>query len=107
MKKEYRVRKNEDFQRIISKKKSYANRQFVVYYYPNELGHMRAGLSVSKKLGKAVERNKIKRQVRHMIMNVFNKESSCDYIVIVRKGYLQYNFKENEEALRKLVKKIK
>ncbi len=32
MKKEFRVRKNEDFSRIIKKKQSMANRNFIIYY---------------------------------------------------------------------------
>ena len=67
MKKTYRVKRNIDFQAIIKQKKSVASRQFVLYYAKNDFNHYRAGVSVSKKLGKAVERNKIKRQVREMI----------------------------------------
>ena len=37
MKKAYRVKKNEDFQTIIKKKKSVASRDFVVYYDSNGL----------------------------------------------------------------------
>ena len=60
MKKEYRVKRSQDFDNIIRKKQSFANRQFVIYYQKNNLDHMRLGISVSKKLGKAFERNKIK-----------------------------------------------
>ncbi|WP_278453298.1 ribonuclease P protein component, partial [Thomasclavelia spiroformis] len=58
MKKEYRVKKNEDFSRIIKRKQSMANRTFIIYYLKNDIGHARIGISVSKKLGKAVIRNK-------------------------------------------------
>ena len=40
MKKLYRIKKNEDFQTIIHKKKSVANHKFVIYYLPND-EHMR------------------------------------------------------------------
>lgn len=49
-----------------------ANRTFIIYYLKNDIGHARIGISVSKKLGKAVIRNKIKRQVR-MIVKEINK----------------------------------
>lgn len=50
MKKEYRVKKNEDFSRIIKRKQSMANRTFIIYYLKNDIGHARIGISVSKKI---------------------------------------------------------
>lgn len=105
MKKTYRVKRNIDFQAIIKQKKSVASRQFVLYYAKNDFNHYRAGVSVSKKLGKAVERNKIKRQVREMIYEIFEDQESSDYIVIVRNGYLNKSFDENKRDLAKLRKK--
>ena len=106
MKKTYRVKRNIDFQAIIKQKKSVASRQFVLYYAKNDFNHYRAGVSVSKKLGKAVERNKIKRQVREMIYEIFEDQESSDYIVIVRNGYLINSFDENKRDLAKLRKKV-
>lgn len=106
MKKTYRVKRNIDFQAIIKQKKSVASRQFVLYYAKNDFNHYRAGVSVSKKLGKAVERNKIKRQVREMIYEIFEDQESSDYIVIVRNGYLSKSFDENKRDLAKLRKKV-
>lgn len=63
--KAYRIKKNSDFQFIYKKGKSVANKQFVVYTKVNkELEHFRLGISVSKKLGNAVVRNRIKRAIR-------------------------------------------
>ena len=106
MKKTYRVKRNIDFQAIIKQKKSVASKQFVVYYANNNLNHFRAGVSVSKKLGKAVDRNKIKRQVREMIYDLFEDQESRDYIVIVRNGYLYKSFDENKRDLVKLRKRV-
>lgn len=106
MNKKYRVRKNEEFQKIIQKRISYANKEFVLYSCKNDLGYLRCGLSVSKKLGKATVRNKIKRQVRHMIRNSFDKNESYDYIVIVRANYLSNSFSENEKSLKNLKQKV-
>ena len=84
MKKEYRIKKNEDFQSIIKDKKSVINAKFVVYYKVNE-EHLRVGISVSKKLGHAVVRNKIKRQVRMMVQEVFDKSQKKDLLCCYRK----------------------
>lgn len=107
MKKEYRVKRNEDFQTIIHKKKSVVSRCFVLYYMENNLDHCRIGISVSKKLGNAVVRNKIKRQVREISNVVFDKKKAYDYVVIVRNNYLNKTFDENKQDLIQLENKIR
>ena len=106
MKKEYRVQKNEDFSYIIKHKQSLANRSFIIYYVKNDLNHARIGISVSKKLGKAVIRNKIKRQVRMIVQQTINFNDNYDYIVIVRNKYLDLDFISNLNELKYLYKKI-
>ena len=106
MKKEYRIKKNQDFQAIISKKHHVANSKFVIYYRKNS-DHLKVGISASKKLGNAVLRNKIKRQVRMMVQQVFDKRIKMDLIIIVRKSYLFSSFEKNKEDLRNLYNQIK
>ena len=106
MKKAYRVRKNEEFAQIIGKKHSFSSACFVVYFDQKKLDNARIGISVSKKLGDAVERNKIKRQVREMCYSLVDFDNcSKDLIVIVRKGYLNNDFSNNKNDLEILLKK--
>lgn len=106
MKKKLRVKKNEDFQTIIHHKTSLANKEFILYFLnKDDQDHVRIGFSVSKKLGKAVIRNKIKRQVRQMAQNVFNTNEPCDYIIIVRKGYMDNDYAHNVDSLKRLYQK--
>ena len=106
MDKLHRVRKNEDFQSIIKDKKSVANSKFVAYYKKNNLSLLRVGFSVSKKLGKAVIRNKTKRQVRMMAREIFDQNQSMDYIIIVRNKFLESSYEENKKDLLFLYNKI-
>ena len=69
--------------------------------------HLKVGISVSKKLGNAVIRNKTKRQVRMMAQQVFDKNQKLDIIVIVRNKYLLSSFEENKKDLIYLYNKIK
>lgn len=106
MKKEFRVRKNEEFSKIIAVRHSLGSGSFVVYSSPAVLDHARVGLSVSKKLGNAVCRNKIKRQIRMMLQQVFDFENCrFDLIVIARKSYLDKSYDDNRKDLEKLIKK--
>jgi len=105
MKKEFRVKRNEDFSKIIARKKSFANSCFIIYKDENRMGHGRVGISVSKKLGNAVTRNKIKRQLRMMIQECFHFDEEVDYIVIVRKRFLDNTY--IEKRIRVFVQKSK
>ena len=106
MKKLYRVRKNEEFSKIIGDKKSVADGCFVLYFADKKQDSARVGISVSKKLGGAVERNKIKRQVREMVRLVLDFDNyPKDLIIIVRKDFLNKTFEENKKYLEILIKK--
>lgn len=106
MKKEYRVKKNEDFQEVFKKGTSLANRQFVVYSLrrPGQ-AHFRIGLSVSKKLGNAVKRNQIKRYIRQAFLELEeNLQNEYDYVIIARKPVSEMNFFEVKNSLIHVLK---
>ena len=107
MKKSYRIKKNEEFSKIIGEKQFFSNASFIIYYSLKSLDNARVGISVSKKLGDAVTRNKIKRQVRMMFLDIFDFESyNYDLICIVRAKYKDFDYAYNKSQLEKLVKKV-
>lgn len=109
MKKLYRVKKNEDFQKILNRRKFFTCASFALYVKerPANTGNARIGISVSKKLGNAVVRNKIKRQVRMMCQEIYSFSENYDSIVLVRQGFLKLDFHANKKELENLVKKVK
>ena len=99
MKKLYIVKKNYQFDEIIKKGNCTKNKYFVIYYKDNKLPYDRYGISVSKKLGNAVFRNKYKRKLRSIIDNYRKLYiNSKDYIIIIRKEAItmSYQFLEKE-----------
>ncbi|EGQ2822155.1 ribonuclease P protein component [Staphylococcus pseudintermedius] len=105
MEKAYRIKKNADFQLIYRKGKSVANRQFVVYTYETQrLTHFRLGISVSKKLGNAVTRNRIKRSIRECFK--VHKEDILpkDIIVIARFPAKTMSTAEIQKSLEHVLK---
>ncbi|WP_462410037.1 ribonuclease P protein component [Neobacillus sp. Marseille-QA0830] len=106
MKKEFRIKKNNDFQAAFQKGRSFANRQFVVYSLPKEdQGYFRIGLSVSKKLGNAVTRNRIKRYIRQAVQELQDQiTSNYDYIIIARKPAADMDFFEVKGSLTHVLK---
>ncbi|MBL7584986.1 ribonuclease P protein component [Staphylococcus saccharolyticus] len=105
MEKAYRIKKNSDFQTIYKKGKSVANRQFVVYTYNNkENKHFRLGISVSKKLGRAVTRNKIKRAIRENFKVHKQDIIAKDIIVIARQPANDMTTLEIQDSLEHVLK---
>lgn len=88
MKKSYRVKNEKEFQQVFKKGQSFANRKFIVYILekPNQV-HFRVGISVGKKIGNAVTRNKVKRKLRQSFLELkLEIKKDCDFIVIARPG---------------------
>ena len=105
MRKLYIVKESKDFDKIIKNNIFNKNKSFVVYNMDNNLKYNRYGISVSKKLGNAVFRNKYKRKIRSIIDN-YKKDYniSKDYIIILRRGALDRNFKELKDDLENLIR---
>lgn len=106
MKKEYRIKKNKDFQEVFHHGASVANRQFVVYQLRDQdQAHYRIGLSVSKKLGNAVKRNQIKRYIRQAVQELqAGLHEKCDIVIIARKPASEMNFHEVKSSLIHVLK---
>ena len=73
MRKLYVVKNARDFERIIKEGHYVKNKSFIIYYSKNDLQYSRYGISVGKKLGNAVFRNKYKRKIRAIIDNYKKK----------------------------------
>ncbi|WP_286923229.1 MULTISPECIES: ribonuclease P protein component [Lysinibacillus] len=106
MKKRQRVKKNEDFQRVFKNGKSFANRQFVVYFLmKEEQTEFRIGLSVSKKLGNAVTRNQIKRYIRQSIHELKDElKPNIDYVIIARQPAATMDFHDVKQSLQHVLR---
>ena len=104
MKKLYIVKYARDFERIMHDGKCLKNKSFVIYSIDNNLPYNRYGISVSKKLGNAVFRNKYKRKIRTIIDNYKkNYIKGKDYIIILRKGALEESYKNLYDELTSLI----
>ena len=107
LKKKYRVKDNKEFQEILQTGKSFANRELVIYYKENsEQFHFRIGISVGKKIGNAVTRNKIKRHIREAIHHLEPRiRRQYNIIIIARKPAIHMNTAQIMKSLSHLFRK--
>ncbi|MED3661610.1 ribonuclease P protein component [Ureibacillus sp. FSL K6-8385] len=106
MKKRQRIKENKEFQKVFKEGKSFANRQFVVYCLPREgQKEFRIGLSVGKKIGKAVTRNKVKRYIRQSFLELKDDlRQDMDYVIIARLPAANLNYHETKKSLEHVLK---
>ena len=107
MKKINILKNNKDFNSIISTRKSIKDNNVVIYFRKNNLNIYRIGISAGTKLGNAVVRNHLKRQIRTICDIHKNKYAKgYDYIIIVRKSCLNINFSDISESIYNILTKI-
>ncbi|MFI3252689.1 MAG: ribonuclease P protein component [bacterium] len=106
MRKLYRIKKSKEIESILRKKQSYGNKHYILYVTKNiETNHFRLAVSVSKKLGNAVVRNKQKRQIRSIIQGYEKNISNYNLFIIARPGVLESTHQERSIQLKRLLQK--
>lgn len=103
-----KIKMNRDFQRIYRKGRYAVSKGLVIYMQPNPLKINRIGITASKKYGKSVQRNRIRRLIRESYRTLQERiKPGYDFIIVARKadeahpGYHQI-VKEMRYILRKL-----
>ena len=101
-----RIKANEDFAIAIKKGKAYHSHSYSLHVVSNQYEHTRVGISVSKKLGNAVVRSRIKRQIRAICDSVIDyNNQALDIVIIARSEFLNKTFADNKEEFMNLVNK--
>ncbi|MEJ7876870.1 MAG: ribonuclease P protein component [Solirubrobacterales bacterium] len=115
-----RLSRSGDFDRVYREGRSHSNRFFVLYAFPREAGNaetddssegennLRLGLSVSRKVGGAVERTAVKRAIREAFWSLAGGlPPDFDFVVIARHDAAGLVEREGtpgvETALRELI----
>ncbi|MBP5342562.1 ribonuclease P protein component [bacterium] len=105
MKKQFRIKKTEEIELVLKERKVVGGKHFVIYKKENhENTHFRYALSVPKKFGDAVLRNKMKRRIRAIVRS-YNLINEIDFFVIAKASSNTLSFKEIKEELDYLFKK--
>lgn len=101
------LKSNRDFRRLYSRGKQVVSPTMVLYVWKNRLDQNRLGITVSKKLGNAVTRNKVRRRIRE-IYRLHEEEfsSGLDLVVVARVRGAHVSYWTLDRDFMKLARKM-
>ena len=94
---------NSDFRRCYGRGKVYTNPALVVYLVRNRAGICRIGITTSKKIGNAVERNRARRVIRAAAEMLPDIKCGCDIVFVARTRTIR---KKSTELLTVMQKQL-
>ena len=99
------IKKDKQFRYIYSRGKSFANKKLVVYYIKNSDEKLKIGISISKKVGKAVVRNRLRRLIKENIRLSTNIKTGYSMIFLARVGADNLDFQTMRSSINHLLKR--
>lgn len=102
-----RLTTRRDFQAVYTHGKSCANAELVLYALRTPGPLCRFGLSISKKVGNAVTRNRIRRILREICRRTLAGAAPADVVLVVRKGAVGRDSAHMTRAMTGLLRKAK
>ncbi|HEY8476378.1 MAG TPA: ribonuclease P protein component [Chloroflexota bacterium] len=108
MKRQHRLRRDADFQRVRSEGRAWPHPLLIFSVAPSQVGATRVGIVVSRRVGKAVVRNRVKRRLREAVRRVLpNLRAGYDIVVIARPSATQATVHELVAAVEEAARRAK
>lgn len=105
--KNYRMKKNSQFDYIFKNGKTLKSNKLLIFYSKSKSKTPKIGIVVSKKIGKSVTRNHVKRLIRESIhQNMLALNKNMNYIFVARQGIETLSFNEINSSIVELINKI-
>ena len=106
MKKENRIKKSHEIASIVKLRNKVFSNNYVVYFQQNSLDKNRFAVSVSKKIGKANVRNKVKRITRNLFRHELDNLKCVNVVVVAKDDLSKVSFEELKNEVSFLIKLI-
>ena len=79
------LHENREFKRAYAKGKSYVSPLLITYVLKNRYSSKRLGITTSKKIGNAVQRNRARRLIKTSFAYLYPQiKSKCDFVFVAR-----------------------
>lgn len=98
-----KLRRNWQFSKIYKEGDKYFGDLFILYVLPNNTQETRIGLTVTKKVGVSVQRNRIKRVIREVFRSLEGIAPGNDLVVIARKAAVDLKYAQAQDSLTHLL----
>ena len=95
------LKTNSEFRRAYARGKSYTNPALVTYVMKNRAGICRMGITASKKIGNAVERNRARRVIRAAAEMLPTPEGGYDIVFVARTKTIYRKSTDIHQIMRK------
>ena len=103
-----RLRRNSDFGRVRSSGRSWVNRWLVLGVLANDLGRVRVGIAVSRRVGGAVTRVRVRRLIREAVRSRLSGISGgWDLVFVARASLVEASFWELDQAVAQLLRQAR
>lgn len=104
MQKKYRLQKNWEFQAIIDSKQQIISKNLILYFVKSK--ELKIGISIPKKFANAVQRNKLRRQVKAALHQINIYDFNYHLVLIVRKPFIEQEFSEKFLHIQRIFRKL-
>ncbi len=102
------IKKNKDFRKVYSKGRTVGSKILVIYRFKRNNNEKRFGFSISKKVGKAVVRNRLKRVLKEICrLDSDSFRDGYDYVLIPKARAVDKNYNDLKEEINKLASRMK
>ncbi len=99
-----RLRRPDEFRRVWSAGRSWAHALFVLWALPNDLDHVRVGITASRKIGNAVARNRARRLLREATRHLYpHIAAGWDLVLVARPALVTVKEPQVESALQAML----
>jgi ribonuclease P protein component len=86
-----------EFRNVFEQGHKFPSKYLVLYVHPNGLECCRVGFAISRKVGNAVTRNRVRRRLREIFRNLLKDESLCfDIVAVARSAARDADFSDLE-----------
>ena len=102
---DHRLKKKKQFAYIYRKGTRKSTRYLTLFAIPSKFFAYKIGYSVSKKIGKATVRNKVKRRLKEIVRTSDFPKKNTNYVLMAREGIETLSFVELQNQVKEIFNK--